>query len=622
MNRLVNINVHDMSGECCEADAARELRDIILRTIPDEATGSIDIISGVNLPFGKVSDIDILVTAELDNCSVETSEGTVAVKSFCMAIEVKDQPAADVFVNATDIFVNYPSTGEKKNASGQNRNQKFAVLHYCQQHCYNVYISNAVWLRSVTPEIWDARGWSTKCPCLLSAFTFADLIEQIIVSGQIPFYSGLDAVGKTGARNALACLVSDLTELRPIAPPMLRRKTEQLVAGMLADNVRTILTADGFSCVDGKAGTGKTFLLLQTALKRADEGYGCVLLTYNNVLKMDLQRLVSFFPASSDARNNLSIQTIHSYLYSLAATLGADNGLNGLKDHVDRLWKRNGRRAFAADSALDLDKILLIDEAQDCTPDEKEIFEKVFGRDNVIVAKSAWQKVRRQSVAKWGRPTVRLSVGLRQKANIVQFLKTLAGEMGISDTCAGCDPAPGLVEGKVMILQDYTGGLHHRLEDECREAGGSNYDILVLVSPTYVYDKCFVKADLWRGKEGISLIDGTDTKALASCSCRELLDSCRVFQYQSCRGLEGWATVCYCLDDLYDIKYNESGADESPAIEDPAKARHESACQWIMMPLTRAIDTLVITVGDTSSDFAGMLRRAAARHSDFVECRI
>ena len=193
---------------------------------------------------------------------------------------------------------------------------------------------------------------------------------------------------------------------------------------------------------------------LERAIAEGDEGYGCVLLTYNNVLKMDLQRLVSFFPASSDARNNLSIQTIHSYLYSLAATLGADNGLNGLKDHVDRLWKRNGRRAFAADSALDLDKILLIDEAQDCTPDEKEIFEKVFGRDNVIVAKSAWQKVRRQSVAKWGRPTVRLSVGLRQKANIVQFLKTLAGEMGISDTCAGCDPAPGLVEGKVMILQD------------------------------------------------------------------------------------------------------------------------------------------------------------------------
>lgn len=41
-----------------------------------------------------------------------------------------------------------------------------------------------------------------------------------------------------------------------------------------------------------------------------------------------------------------------------------------------------------------------------------------------------------------------------------------------------------------------------------------------------------------------------------------------------------------------------------------------------MMPLTRAIDTLVITLADTSSDIASMIRRAALKHQDFTDCKI
>lgn len=93
------------------------------------------------------------------------------------------------------------------------------------------------------------------------------------------------------------------------------------------------------------------------------------------------------------------------------------------------------------------------------------------------------------------------------------------------------------------------------------------------------------------------------------------------FQYESCRGLEGWVTVCYNIDEIMELKYNEVSVEED-VIGDVSRLKWEQVFQWIMMPLTRAIDTLVITLADTSSDIASMLRRAALKHQDFTDCKI
>lgn len=41
--------------------------------------------------------------------------------------------------------------------------------------------------------------------------------------------------------------------------------------------------------------------------------------------------------------------------------------------------------------------------------------------------------------------------------------------------------------------------------------------------------------------------------------------------------------------------------------------------RWVMIPLTRAIDTLVISLGTAPSPLRSVLRRAADQHPDFVE---
>jgi hypothetical protein len=95
-------------------------------------------------------------------------------------------------------------------------------------------------------------------------------------------------------------------------------------------------------------------------------------------------------------------------------------------------------------------------------------------------------------------------------------------------------------------------------------------------------------------------------------------DAIRMVQYDSCRGLEGWITVAHHLDDLYlqRTKYpNLSPAD--PPVDPTIVAK-----RWLLIPLTRAVHTLIITLRDPNSVVADFLRAACqdpALPADVVE---
>ena len=44
--------------------------------------------------------------------------------------------------------------------------------------------------------------------------------------------------------------------------------------------------------------------------------------------------------------------------------------------------------------------------------------------------------------------------------------------------------------------------------------------------------------------------------------------------------------------------------------------------RWVMMAITRPIDTLVITIKDPSSKIANILRSIAADYRDIITCKI
>ena len=92
-------------------------------------------------------------------------------------------------------------------------------------------------------------------------------------------------------------------------------------------------------------------------------------------------------------------------------------------------------------------------------------------------------------------------------------------------------------------------------------------------------------------------------------------DESRVFQYDSCRGLEGWCTVCIDFDELIKYKYNVYRK------TNPDEIAYKQAILWSLMPLTRAIDTIVITLKNPNGDIGNMLKCIADKY-DFVEWNI
>ena len=81
----------------------------------------------------------------------------------------------------------------------------------------------------------------------------------------------------------------------------------------------------------------------------------------------------------------------------------------------------------------------------------------------------------------------------------------------------------------------------------------------------------------------------------------------RIVQYDSCRGLEGWATLLLALDDLYAnrLKHPNIGSTDR-AIDPQIVARRR-----LLIPLTRAVHLLVVHVRDPHSPVAAMVRAAA-----------
>ncbi|KQZ96117.1 hypothetical protein ASD74_24105 [Rhizobium sp. Root564] len=94
-------------------------------------------------------------------------------------------------------------------------------------------------------------------------------------------------------------------------------------------------------------------------------------------------------------------------------------------------------------------------------------------------------------------------------------------------------------------------------------------------------------------------------------------EAMRVVQYESCRGLEGWITVLDGLDEAWQLARNSIKALQS--TEHPAEAADAAAWLRTMIPLTRPIDTLVITLRDRDSRMGQIIANVAARLPDIVE---
>lgn len=113
-------------------------------------------------------------------------------------------------------------------------------------------------------------------------------------------------------------------------------------------------------------------------------------------------------------------------------------------------------------------------------------------------------------------------------------------------------------------------------------------------------------------------------------------DQLKAIRYNSCRGMEGWTTVCLGMDTFYDFQMRNPRLDKVE-IENQLKARDgfffsqaaleeeynkratEFAVNWLMIPLTRSIDHLVLHLKDENSQLAQTLRKVSDRSPEVIE---
>ena len=161
------------------------------------------------------------------------------------------------------------------------------------------------------------------------------------------------------------------------------------------------------------------------------------------------------------------------------------------------------------------------------------------------------------------------------------------------------------------------------MRDEAAKLGNYPVDLLACVPPSLVChdeDGTYSVPGRTLRRHGVTVWDAS------SVDVRDYYptdrDALRLVQYDSCRGLEGWTVINYAFDDFFEYKFQQwlsTPQDLGGLFDSPEELAAAFAAQWAMIPLTRAMDTLVLNVGKEESRMKDMLRRVHQRRSDFVE---
>lgn len=423
-----------------------------------------------------------------------------------------------------------------------------------------------------------------------------------------------------------------------------------------------------FIIFSGRAGTGKTVKLLTVASDLCiNYGYRCLILTFNFALVADLRRTLTLAGIPDSAgEESVRITTLYKFFIDLLegfeifkkSDLPNDQELFNnypkyCKTLVDFIEKRQqeGLELEMKENQQSLNwDFVLIDEAQDWLNEEIELLYKLFGHSKIIIARAPDQMVRNGHSAKWVKSKWRPNIdyiqtnekkSFRQKVNLVKFVNSFAEKFNLPGW--DLEPNEDFVGGRVIITSQYSYDLHLKEYERCKENGNRAYEMMFIVPNTLVVkgektvklksdnfdnDEAFktIKTsycklvDDYKGK--IDFWDGTNKELRREYPVK--IDQHRIVGYEACRGLEGWTVVCMELDEFINSKTRMFKEDEEKeqitlALETFEEKKEKFVILWALIPLTRAIDTLIITIKDKNSLFAKRLYEVYRDNSDFVD---
>jgi len=597
--------------------------------------------------------------------SIETK---VTFKNFFLVIEVKDHPNKKIKTIGNNLLVQYSKGNyifEWHDASDQSKKQVYTVRNslfpflkrnkieenYCPQ------ILNLIWLRQVSiaevenfeiqnilPSKFDSKLFFQKIaksnpPVGLKAPIVNFLrgaIDQSVITNSIVLYFNFfekEVYGKIGI--------------------LTRKKIEEVIQAQINIEEKPYFSQIGKKLViiNGEPGSGKTIHLLQIAYSLYKEQHKrSLILSYNIALVSDLNRLSYLSGVQSDPYNpTINVRTIQSFFrdiliaYELYIPKKLENGsidmnhesnvylnnylelLKKLDEIIDANWIDQAEKNKLKKDIIKFNwDIILIDESQDWYEEERNILYKLFEPNNFVIAYGDRQFVRQNKGIKWDQydkskneiikldtfqPIINLRKTYRQKQNLIQFQNQL-----FSDYSWKLKSNNELKGGEVSIYTNPFAKIDlDTIIKSLTNESAAPFDLLMLMPKAY-YDN---NAKLSNYKDwGHDFIDGVEK---VNNRVKDEVNKFRCFQYESCRGLEGWIVVCHWFDVFLQTKYDSYQRDinlQGHITDEEAKMKH--ATDWAYLATSRAMDHLIITIRDKQSKFGKLFIDAAKKNKDFT----
>lgn len=652
----MTIRIHTSTGNR-ENRSAEDLRAALISSAPELEKPEIEleILPGLILPGGELDLVLLFYDQRSALEQFKSSKGHV-VHSFVLIIEVKLHSPELVKFSGPRLLVRYEENWH--DASAQCDRQTYALKNYQKAALGEIgkkdstFVQRAIWLPRVPRSAFATRPATSGIPVHFSDLTWVGLIDAMDLN-----HAGTDTPRIATLVDQPQARRHDLSSLRQlltheILPTQLDLRRINTLTQTRFDAEKTAYIRNlgqGLLTLRGRGGTGKTFSLVQIALHLARTGKRTAILTYNHGLIADISRSLKFIAARVDGIDPLPrVQTRYSFIQDVFIhTFGKD-----AEDEVRRISnledRENVRQQNLATFEGEIDPgydFVLIDEGQDWKESQRDLIFRLFGPGRVVVADGVDQFVD-ASRCNWDsgnvpinrRHTLRSS--RRTKGSTCQTVAEIAKRLGIADW--DLEPDPDAFGGKFTVLVEADAskaierGLALLTAEQARIETLRPVDDLICLPSSKMADGMNYPVLLERQIEasGGQIWKGYDEKDRRVYPLEQ--QQVRAIQYASCRGMEGWSTLCLALDRFFDFQLAKPQIDKlrvemhlrdelgllltKQLLDEKLKAEAWLyAVNWLMIPLTRSIDHMVVHIVSKNSQLGHILSEVSEMYPGTIE---
>ena len=305
-------------------------------------------------------------------------------------------------------------------------------------------------------------------------------------------------------------------------------------------------------------------------------------------------------------------------------------------------------------------RTLYLDEAQDCHPLERDIFYKLFGAANCVIANGGKEQlIRFAELCKWNVSKAQSidshiyrkpSKSFRMKPAVAKLANFIADWYKIELNIEPLDtPDTGQIVISTKISEsDQVSSLKEFMRIGLR-SGCSPYESVILMRPSagskgytdFVgvneYGNIYSSAKKVRSDwslikhseeeiENTIFWDATGNKEKKDMALPGALSTRAVF-YESCRGIEAWTTMCFGLDSFFEQKANHPDGDNFLLNDlfdqiSQQERKEKYAATWVLMAITRSMENCYIQLTRPDSSLYKCLREFYKENKSLVKVEV